>query len=300
MRFKILLALEIPSLICYLVVIIYIMTQKTLRSGLNYHSLLILLLLNLVVVAIDFSMYLAFFQRGIVPFKNPVYCLIWDFIDNAVWVMGEYMMAWASFERHILIFHERLLRSKWRKICFHYAPPFILLFYVTCFYIYAFFIYPCENSYDYQSTNCAAPCYLNYEIISVSDMIVDFLIPPIMDSIFSITLFIRILYSKHRLRRSVGWRKYGKMAFQLIFISFLFLVTNAPYAIIDALLFFDSSHSVQVAYDFSFSITYLYPLCLPFLCLAWMPQIWGSIKERIHPSTTRQTAPMNWKNRFLL
>lgn len=299
LRSDIILPLEILSVICNLTIMIYIITHKPLRSAPHYYSLLILLCINFLLLAADIPMYIDFYRRGTVLFKNPTYCLAWTYIDTPLWAMATFTVAWSSFERHILIFHDRFLNSKWKKICFHFAPPLVLIVYVTCFYICAYYFYPCENSFDYQATICGLRCFHQYATISVYDLIVNVCIPPICDLIFCISLLIRLWYSKRRLRQTVNWRKYTRMAFQIISISALFLITLAPFVITYVISYFAIDYTVILLVDLAFFLTFFQPLLLPFLCLAWIPEMFNSLKKQIHRATAPRIVPQTSTKRNL-
>ncbi|CAF2556814.1 unnamed protein product [Rotaria sp. Silwood2] len=296
MRFNILLAVHVPSFICYVVVIVYIFTHKTLRSAPNNYTLLFLLILQFFGNAIDIPLLLNFFKQGRVLFENAVFCYIWIFLDHSIWSICTMLVAWASFERHILIFHDRLLRKKWKNICLHYAPPFIIIIYYICYFLYTNIFYPCEHSFDFQSPLCGHPCYVFDKILMWWEMLVHFILMSVCITIFSVSLLIRVFASKRRLQQSLSWRKHSRMAFQLISISYLCLVTLLPFSIVNILFFAGFPGLPLEAIDYCIFITYFNSMCLPFVYLTSIPEIWILCKRAIRRATPRQMAPMTLAN----
>ncbi|CAF1363365.1 unnamed protein product [Adineta steineri] len=94
----------------------------------NY-ALFIVLFLDFTIVGVDISWMISLHYTGSSPFKSFIFCEIWRFVDFPVWAICQILVSWISFERHILIFHNRLLVGKWRMIYLHYAPPIILIVY---------------------------------------------------------------------------------------------------------------------------------------------------------------------------
>ncbi|CAF3930674.1 unnamed protein product [Rotaria sp. Silwood1] len=219
--FNIYLGLGIPTGIVYIFIIIYVFTHKNIRSAPNTYCLFILFIVQFATRAIGLPFDLYYYQEGTALFKNAIFCGFWRFLNYTGYSVGSILLAWASFERHILIFHDRLLRSKWTNICLHYAPPFVIIIYVICFYIYALFFYPCRNLANFQSFLCGNDCMGNNPAVMVYTRLVHQMFPSICIAIFSISLLIRILYSKRRLQQAFSWRKHSKMAYQLLSISFV-------------------------------------------------------------------------------
>ncbi|CAF3755408.1 unnamed protein product [Rotaria sordida] len=231
MRFNIYLVHTIPSFIAYIIIIIYILTHKTLRSAPNNYCLIILLVVQFAFKIIDAPLQLYFYHQGKVLFQNAIFCYIWRLINHSGYSIGAMLLAWASFERHILIFHDRLLRSKWKNICLHYVPPFIIIVYVLCFYIYALSFYSCKIPLNFQSVACGNGWMQNYPVLSAWSKMIHNIISPICIAVFSVSLLVRVLYSKRRLQQTFSWRKYRKMAYQLLSISFLCLGIVLPYGL---------------------------------------------------------------------
>lgn len=113
--FILLLILEIPSLICHIFVIIYILVKKSLRSAPNNYVMIIMLFYSFMTVLLDIPWQMDYYRRSIVPVRSIVFCRIWWFIDLCFICTDQMLMAWASFERHILIFHSHSLDKSGKR-----------------------------------------------------------------------------------------------------------------------------------------------------------------------------------------
>jgi hypothetical protein len=118
------------------------------------------------------------------------------------------------------------------------------------------------------------PCVVEKTIIGKYDLIFHQILPTFTIVIFSILLFIRILYQKTRMNRPIPWRKQRKMAIQLLSISVLYIFLNFPWTFLD--LCFElglSSNSASkfrsYAYFFSAYIIFLFP----FVCCGSLPEL---------------------------
>ncbi|CAF1065224.1 unnamed protein product [Adineta steineri] len=121
-RFWIYLISNCASLICSIFVLYYLLFNKNLRSGLNNHAFIVGLIINLFALVLDIPLVLYYLYYGTVWIQVPFICQLWRYIDAASYTVLPKLVAWASFERHILIFNERrFLRSK-NRILFHYIP----------------------------------------------------------------------------------------------------------------------------------------------------------------------------------
>ena len=69
------------------------------------------------------------------------------------------LVAWASIERHILIFYYRWLGTRINHIFIHYLPLVAILSYTTIFYMKAILFPNCGNRFNYNLALCGAnPC----------------------------------------------------------------------------------------------------------------------------------------------
>ncbi|CAF0932072.1 unnamed protein product [Adineta steineri] len=121
-RFWMYLLSNCASFICSIFVLYHLLFNKNLRWGLNNHAFIVGLIINLFVLVLDVPLYLYYLYHGIVWIQVPLICQLWRYIDAASYTVLPKLVAWASFERHILIFNERRLLRLKNRILFHYIP----------------------------------------------------------------------------------------------------------------------------------------------------------------------------------
>jgi len=134
LRFWLLLIFVIPSITCSLFVLYHLLFDQTLRRALNNHTIIVLLILALVFQLIDVPWYLDFIRRGIVWPQTPARCLVWWLVDLGFYNTASIILAWASIERHILVFHDQWVSTRKKRFFVHYLPLIILLLYATIYY----------------------------------------------------------------------------------------------------------------------------------------------------------------------
>ncbi|CAF0811912.1 unnamed protein product [Adineta ricciae] len=166
---------------------------------------------------------------------SPKFCLIWVYLDFALTITTTILAAWASIERHILIFHKNLISTPLKRWIFHYFPLIIFTIYPFIFYIVGFFVLPCPFPFNYKAERRALEGCTGYnEKISMWDNWANNVVPVLLIIIFSISLIARVWYGKYRMGHRFQWRKYRKMFFQLLSIFTLYFVLFLPAMILYA------------------------------------------------------------------
>jgi len=295
------LSFHIPSIICYTFVLIHILLQKTQRQALHNHSILVLLLISFAIVLFDYSLKLDFYYHGEVRIHTAAFCQVWWLFEFGMYTMCTTILAWASFERHILIFYSNSVATKRRRILIHYLPLVSILVYFSIFFIYVILFPPCKNEYDFTISVCGAyPCYLTIQNLALWDTIVHGIIATFLVALFNIALFGRVLWQK---RRRLDWRRYKKMAFQLLSISALYLSINFPLMIIFIVqLGGFPNWGVDVQRYFYF-LSILLQYLLPFVCLPYLSGIGQTtrillrrVHRRVIPEMTIRATPVPQHN----
>ncbi|CAF1198805.1 unnamed protein product [Adineta steineri] len=291
-QFWFVLSFEIPSVICYLFIFIYIFTHKTQRQALHNHSILVVLLLSFFIVIFGYSSSVnsSHYDGKVWP-ATPAFCQIWWLIDFGFFSSSTVILAWSSFERHIFIFHSNLLLTRHKRLLVHYFPLLFIIMYLTIFYIYAIFFPPCENEYDYTSVICAGePCYYTVTSLVMWDTIVHGIIPTCLLVLFNTSLLWRVIWHRHSLHRRPDWKKYRKMTFELLAIVALYLFFNLPFMMIVfvQMIGYPDWGVVPERYFLFFST--LIQFILPFIFAAHLPGKWLFIKT-IFSKRRRRVAP---------
>ncbi|CAF0912582.1 unnamed protein product [Adineta steineri] len=306
-RFWLMLLFDIPSIVCSFCLIIHILMKRTQRHALHNHTILLILICNLPVQLIDITFYLIFFSYGSIQPSQPLVCLLWWFVDYGCYAGELVLMAWLAVERHILIFHDRLLLNRRGRFLFHYLPLIIIVTYFLLFYLIVVFFLPCENNYLYTVPVCGqSPCYESYGILGVWESIVHTIMPVLLEGIASIALILRVQMQKRRLRQSNQWRKQRRMIIQLVLVSSLNIGIDIPGSML--LL----AHLCGLSADYGteaqlyiFFLEYFVVFLFPFILLSQFSDLRKTIKEKImgvvrrqphHTATvkhTRRDIPMN-------
>jgi hypothetical protein len=233
-EFSLFLIGQLLSIPCYLFVTYHFLVHKSLRYALHNHVILLLLLFNFIDLTIDVSMTMSYSLLGYVSLFSPLRCLVWQFVDYGIWYGSISLMFWASVERHILVFHSNLIRTKRKRIIFHYIPLIFFTIYTPILYFYLIFIYPCDRIFDAKSIRCGSICYLNMAPIwfIYYDSLANYTIPILLITVFSGVLILRFVQQKQRLKQATKWRQCRKMIIQLALVSISYLVFDLPYIII--------------------------------------------------------------------
>jgi hypothetical protein len=279
--------MDIPSIICSFFLLFHLLINKTLRSQLTNHVIIVLLIIGLIIELTDIPLYLSFLYLSVVQPSTPFTCLIWWFIDIGLYNGCTLIMAWGSVERYLLTIHHRMFLNKKKRLIFHYLPLSILCLYILVFYIIVIIFPPCINTYGYTFPVCNDfPCYLNHTLLGIWDSVINNILPTIVISISSVMLFIRIYNQKRRLRQPIQWRKQRKMTFVLLSTCILYLIPNVPLNIMifARLCSLPKDINVQVQLYFGF-LCYFVVLLYPFVCLGTLSELRQKIK---------------WKGIFLL
>ncbi|CAF0813136.1 unnamed protein product [Adineta ricciae] len=280
-QFWIIFPIYIPSVVCSLFDLYHYLICRTIRQALHNHVITFLLLINLIIQLTSIPFTLSYLHLGYVWPQSPTFCIFWTIIDEGLFIALTAFFAWATIERHILIFHDRLVSTRRKIIIFHYIPMVIVFLYCVCYTLIVIVFPPCENTFDYDELTCGEPiCYYNEKSLAMWDIIVDHLIAVLIIVFCSFTLLLRILYQKSRMRQTTQWKKYRKMTIQLLAISFLYFVIYIPHMFLEFLHICCIPEEVGadfMAYSDFFS--YYGNLLLPFVCAGSIPDLRTKVKN---------------------
>ena len=273
-QFSIVLVVLIVSIPCFAFVLFHTLTNRTLYRALNNHVIILLLLLNAFQTLTDVPMRLAYYWTGILRPATVAYCIVFNFPDLYLYTTSFLLLAWASFERHILIFRAQLFNTTLRRLLGHYIPLGFCCVYPLLYYIVFFFFYPCENYYDASVGSCVTPCFLWVSsIMALYEQVAHGFAPMLLIALFNLLLVIRVLRQNRRMGRELAWRKNRKMAIQLFSISFLFFASNSGYFIVQIGRFLiDPTFGRGVAAWF-FPMSICTPPLISFVCLSTIPDL---------------------------
>ncbi|CAF1273736.1 unnamed protein product [Adineta ricciae] len=271
------------SVLCSVFLLIHFLAIRSLRQAINNHIVIVVLILSLIYTLFDAGSSITYYRLNRVVWpQSPVFCYIWLFIDIGIYNTITVLLAWGSFERHILVFHHQLTNTQWKKIFVHYVPLYFLLSYMTLFYVIVVFIYPCENYWDYSWAVCGVSgCYHENTILAYWELYFHGIIPMMLIALFNVTLLIRVICHKRTVQQRIAWKKYRKMAIQLLSISALYLSVNFPLFLIAMLnlvgLFLNNPATGVLSF-----LTYHVIMFLPFVSLGSLPDVWTKMKNLCH------------------
>ncbi|CAF1476510.1 unnamed protein product [Adineta steineri] len=273
-RFWSYLLLLIPSIICSLFVLYNLLFIRTLRLALNNHIFIVLLFVGLLLEVTIYPWMLFYYHFNGIWQRPVIFCQIWGFLDWGVFVLYIILLAWATIERHILIFHDRWVSTKTKRMFLHYLPIVFLILYGLIFYIIIYFFSTSEKLIIESEMICFYPYLWPTELILIWDGIIHQIVTVLIIIIFSIALLVRVVWQKYRIHRAVHWRKHRKMTIQLLSTSFLFLICYLPYTTVYVVdLCGISISNIQVLLNYSVFLTYLTILLFPFVCALSLSEI---------------------------
>mgnify|MGYP001101001596 FL=1 len=292
-RFWLLLCCDIPSIVCTFLILYHLLRDSKRRQALHNHAIILILLLGTTTQLIEIPFYLAFIgDSGVVKPSVPATCLAWWFVSFGMYNGGTILMAWASIERHILVFNSIWVHTNRGRFFVHYFPLIFILLYIGIYYIYVLFFFPCENEYDYTLPICnASPCYQDNQFLGMWDFIVNNIAPSLLIALASWGLVLRVIRQKRRLNQQTQWRRQRKMTIQLASLSALNIIFNIPLNILSLahLCGLPDDYGVDAEKNFYFSCYFLIFL-FPFVCLISYSDLICRIKSIVTCRKNRQNA----------
>ena len=231
-RFWLYLFSNIASLLCTIFTLYLLLSDRVLRRAPHNQVIIVLLILGLVYECTDIP-WIIHNSRFNEPWSaSPAFYLFWVFFDYMVYSLQIALFAWATMERHILIFHESWLSTRKKRFFVHYLPIGAIIVYYVIYYSLVHFAPQCENSFtDFLAGGVFIPCAFDKTVLGLWDLIVHQVIPTFIIVIFCIALLLRVILQKSRMNQPIQWRKYRKMTIQLLSISTIYMVFNAPWAL---------------------------------------------------------------------
>ncbi|CAF3865871.1 unnamed protein product [Adineta steineri] len=274
-RFWLYLIFVIPSVVCSIFTLYYFLVNRTFRKVLSNHVLILILCLAIFYNITDIMWLIDYYRNGVTFSSLRPFCLAWTYIDFAVFISITFLVAWASIERHILIFHQNFISTKTKRLVVHYLPMIIFGGYPFIYYFVIFFILPCSLSINNKKTRCGLTnCAYENGSTGLYDGIVNNILPIFSIIIFSLALIVRVWYNKYRMGQRFQWKKYRKMTFQLLSISAIYFVLLFPSMLL--LTAYSAGLSNSTGADFysgSLYFSYFVTLLVPFVCIFSFPKL---------------------------
>lgn len=141
--------------------------------------------MSLIYVLVGVSATVSFNQHNrTIWSSSPIYCLIRRFVDTSIYGSISIFLVWASFERHILVFHPILISKRGKKVLVHYI-------------------------WDYKSSACGTGCYRHNPIIPTYKYVIHGFLSISLIVVLNISIFVRVILQKVRVHHPVQWKKFS-------------------------------------------------------------------------------------------
>ena len=229
-QFWIFLIIFIVSVICGLILLVDYLLHRERRRALDNHVDIIILVINLVYQFTDILFFIYYFRTFQRISSARSFRLFWAYMDWTFFALQVILFAWATVERHILIFHDQLVATKRRRLLFHYLPPVIIVCYCIIYYTLVIFASNCENVDPDDPAPSLYPCgFVQNSALYLYETIVNQISCLVLIVISSLALLLRVVWHKYRVHQQVRWRRHRRMAIQLLSITLLYLLFPVPY-----------------------------------------------------------------------
>lgn len=276
--FYIFLLLDIPSVLCSLIIFYCFARLPELRQQIQSNQTIIYLLIaTFLVNSIDMPLILPYLQNDyyIIPMKYPnSFCTFWIIYDYGFYSLNLWLMALFALERYLLIFHKELvMKNRKRRLLWYYVPVACIIIFVFSWFIYLVVFYPCTQMFDFTSVTCGVSCYQIFGSVLIlnTHWIVFSLLPSFSTVLFTFILISHVLYQRHKINKRLiqqdTWKRTRKMFLQLLPVTFVFLLFNMPMIIVGILAISDQWY-YTTPYFYANFLTYGWPLFLPFAILS--------------------------------
>ena len=283
-QFIILLMIVPFALACNVFVLYRLLTKKVLRKELHNHVIIAILFASLQFNLIHVPFSINLFRTGSIWPRSIIACSIWRFTAYTGCNANDVLLAWAAVERHILIYHDNMMRLARNRWIFHYGPLVLLTIYLLAFNGACFFTPACFSHYDFSLVFCDASCLNSVPFMSAWYLMVNQLTAATLAIVFSLILWIRIVQRRKRMRGTVEWRRLNKLTAQVLVITVLFIFLEMPYAITCCLTYggyFTGSTVFGYANSISLFLCYIMPIVMPFACFLGLFQDMWPKRSRV-------------------
>lgn len=282
-RFWTYLVFNILSILCTLFVLYHFLSDRILRRALHNHILIVLLIIGLFYELTNIPWILHHNRTGVPMIASPIFYIIWVCVDYAIYSLQIALFAWATIERHILIFHDSWVSTRQKRLWFHYGPMIGIILYYLIYYSILHFVPFCSNSFDdFLAGGIFIPCVFDRTFLGSWDLIVHQVVPTLIIVIFSAALILRVIWQKKRLNQPVTWRRHRKMTIQLISISSIYVLFNFPWTFLIFGFQYGLPEEVVVVPLVYAAYLYYYVIFLfPFACCGSLTELRQKVLQQI-------------------
>jgi len=281
-QFWIFLLLFIPSIIISLFALYHFFLDRALRQPLYNHVIIGLFIIDLFFQLTDVSWYIYYFRCFLSFPRSPIFRLVWGYIDWSGYEIQVILYAWVTIERHILIFHEKLLDTRKKRLFLHYLPPVIITIYCLLYYAMVFFASKCENDFDGLTSPSLYPCAYQNNTLSMYESIAHGILPIFTIVISSAVLLLRTMWQRYHVQRQIHWRRYRKMTVQVLIISSVYFMFPLPFALLSLLNLCNVLGEIGVELIIYVAFIPIYTtLLFPIVALGSLPELREKFKKTL-------------------
>ena len=274
---------DIVSLIYSFLVIYFLLTDRVLRRALNNHINIVLLIIGISceLTEIPWTLYSDYNHRPLI--QSHLFYSFWTLAASPLYALHVELFAWATMERHILIFHHSWVSTRKKRFLVHYLPMSAIIIYYLIYYGLIFFDAFCVDSFEaFLATGFHIPCAFDRTVSGVWDLMFHQVVPILIIIVFSIALIVRVVLQKNRLRRGANWRKNRKMTVQLLSIATTYIIFNSPW-VMTALAFQNglSTNVALVVWSYTSFLSSFLIFLFPFVCCLSLSELRNKFKTNL-------------------
>jgi hypothetical protein len=279
----------IPSILCSIFTLSHLLANRRLRLVLHNHTSLVLLIISIFDSFLNHPFTLNYLRTGRVTPSTSAMCFSWNLFNSVLTTSNYLTMAWASVERHFLIFYSILFTTSRGRVLFHYIPlVLVALIYPIVAYAVVIFLYPCISEFNMAVLFCGYTCALKIPSVALFMRIGHIFVPVFIVTGSTIILIARVIKQKHRMQNNQVQRpRHCRMIIQLCTLASLFIALALPSAIVGVVqscCLPTFAVALQVPY-FTFLVRFN-TMLMPFMCLSSLPEIRSKLLMYIkHPSS---------------
>lgn len=253
----------------------YLLLDRTMRRALHNHVIIVLLMVGLIYESINIPwiLYNDFNRSPLI--ESELFYSVWTFFNYSFYALQVELFAWATIERHLLIFHDRWIRTSRQRILFHYLPVVVIIIYYLIYFSLVHFAPFCKSSFEgFLAGGIHIPCVFDRTTLGMWDLIFHQVCPTLIIVFVSLALLIRSIYQKSRLQQGMQWRKHRKMIIQLLSISTIYIVFNGPWVLVIFSYQYGLPESIaNHALVYTGFLYYYVIFCFPLVCLLSLPEL---------------------------
>lgn len=282
-RFWSFLFANILSLICGIFDLYYLLTDRKLRQALHNHVFIVLLFIGIFyeLTNIPWILYNDFNRRPIV--RSEIFYFFWTYTNYSFYSLQVELFAWATIERHILIFHDGWLSTKRRRFFIHYFPIIVIIVYYIIYFAFVHFYPFCKSNFDgFLAGGIHIPCVFHRTVLGLWDLNFHQVLPTLVIVTFSIALLVRTIIQRNKLSHGTHWTRYKKMIIQLLSISIIYIAFNGPWVLVIFVFQFGlPEHITNVALLYTGFLYYYVIFVYPFVCCLSLPELRQKAHEKL-------------------